>query len=1064
MILDQEILQQGRDAHVEQVIHPHRNKLFLHRDFTFDDDVWNLHFRATTAVPPSASTLTFHAFPSSLKDDVKEFIARECWGAELSNGSIRGILSVLRGAITFLIQRLGDNFSPINLTSYDATAIEEHFTYLKNQYTRRLYIATVARFAAFLREQHAGEPADFRPDPQAIPYTRSIGRPYSWGLEQVIPDEVSEALMAAIHRHNLVLEERAKISSTKQLSADHLYIVVLMLLLFSGKRVSEILLLKRDCLREPTVEEGMKTGPGIWLAYQNTKAHLGQKEIFITEPAAQLVREYVARVREWTEVLARESRLDKLFLTNWQAGGNIRVPSRDSFASWLSGEIGENGDVLRSGFIHHYAIKYHGEYYYINPHQTRHTLAHKAYLSGASYVVVGDHLDHIRTTEGRSPITGVYLHGQEKDVQLIREMHDRRVVTGKALPVLNNRSVTIRHLDPSDVTIWREQGMVVQPTHYGHCILPEASGPCVCGDPCWIGPKGDGCDYALYTPESKEALLEDRALLLQQVGDLEKSNPRHPRLGQWKARLERLNQVLSEITDAEERALSNMLPDRPRHGLVPQDPQFEPQQPQIPAKSLPRRNSRPSGAREPKRSSEPIQELDATFFMQADTILKELERRMVPMTIQALALRLGVKTHALYTCAPICDRLAQHNKRCPISMQEIMEAQFKELQTLKKTATAPEFAQQCGFSRAKLSRHFPEWQQKLANHNCCVRDEIIRNQAEQHLRKLIAAQTCEPLQDFAKHIGIAEKTFTRHCPDIAQRVLQHNRELGLRNSLTQASKEDHIAHIYKRWNEAHKSGKDFTLSELAQHCSVVPDTIRTLCPELLPRLRKPGEWIKKKIEAALAFAYAEIEKSGEVKTVKAFATAAGISKNTLTEHHHYWVSRLDQHNSITREANLQAAWTHMERSETAWSLEKFAKEAGICTKRIKKYYPDWRDRLKAEMARRDHEVTQRLDQVLEEARQLEAFLTPYEAAKEVGIDYTTLKGHFSSVYNRIVEYNETKFRPIVEDAWREVIASGECPTPTEFTQRCGIRHYSGFEKYFPDVAEQLRALDRQRGK
>ncbi len=229
-----------------------------------------------------------------------------------------------------------------------------------------------------------------------------------------------------------------------------------MLLLFSGRRVSEVLLLKRDCLREPTVEEMTETGPGIWLAYHNAKAHLGQKEIFITEPAAQLVREQVARVREWTDALARESKLDKLFLTNWLRGENIRVPSRDTFASWLT------------GFIHRYNIKYQGEYYYINPHQTRHTLAHKAYLGGASYVVVGDHLDHARTTAGLSPITGVYIHGQEKDIQLIREMNDRRLLTGKALPVLNNRSAAVRNLDPCDVAIWREQGMMVHPTHYGH--------------------------------------------------------------------------------------------------------------------------------------------------------------------------------------------------------------------------------------------------------------------------------------------------------------------------------------------------------------------------------------------------------------------------------------------------------------------------------------------------------------------------------------------------------------------------------------------------------------------
>lgn len=119
--------------------------------------------------------------------------------------------------------------------------------------------------------------------------------------------------------------------------------------------------------------------------------------------------------------------------------------------------------------------------------------------------------------------------------------------------------------------------------------------------------------------------------------------------------------MLSEITDAEKRAASGAPPDHPRHGLVPQDPQFEPQQPQIPAKPHPRRKSGTAGASNPKRISEPIQELDVTIFTQADTILKELERRRVPMPIRALAQRLGVKTHTLYNCAPICDRLAHRN-------------------------------------------------------------------------------------------------------------------------------------------------------------------------------------------------------------------------------------------------------------------------------------------------------------------------------------------------------------------------------------------------------------------
>ena len=206
MILDQKVLLQGKDAPVEQVTHSHRNKLFLHRDFTFDDDVWNLHFRATTAKRPSDSKLSFRAFPSSVKDDVKEFIARDCWGADLSNDTIISILSTLRQAIAFLEQRHENDFSPTNLSRADATAIEEHFTYLKDPYSQRRRVACIAQFAAFLRERHAGEPADFRPDPSTIPLTTNKGRSYSQGLEKVIPDEVSDALMEAIHRHGLMTD------------------------------------------------------------------------------------------------------------------------------------------------------------------------------------------------------------------------------------------------------------------------------------------------------------------------------------------------------------------------------------------------------------------------------------------------------------------------------------------------------------------------------------------------------------------------------------------------------------------------------------------------------------------------------------------------------------------------------------------------------------------------------------------------------------------------------------------------------------------------------------------
>lgn len=607
--------------------------------------------------------------------------------------------------------------------------------------------------------------------------------------------------------------------------------------------------------------------------------------------------------------------------------------------------------------------------------------------------------------------------------------------------------------------------MMVHTTHYGHCILPEVSGPCVCGDPCWIGPKGDGCDYALYTPESKQNLLEDKTLLLQQIEDLVRNSPRHPRLGQWITRLERLDKVLGEITDAEERVARNMLLDRPRNGLVPQEPQFEPAEAQIPAKPLPRRNSSPQRARDLNHHPEPSQELDATIVMRANTILQEIEQRKVPMTIPSLARRLGIKAHILYTCTSICDRLAQHNKQCPVSREAIFETKLKELQTLKKTATAEEFAQQCGIPRSTLSKKYPEWQEKLATHNYIVRNESLRNLAEHHLSELIAAHTCEPLLIFTKHIGSNPDSFNKHCPDIALRVLEHNRELNLRNSINHASREDYIVHIYKRWNQVSKSGKYLSLTEFAKHCSVDPDTVRMLCPELLPKLRKSGEWGKMKIDSALALAFAEIEKSGEVKTLNEFAKAAGITTNTLygNDYYHHWLVRLhernkamNEHNKTMNEAKLQEVWTRMEYSGTLWSLNKFAKEANIQFQTLQKNHPDWCNRLKEEAAKHNDEVKRRLEQVLEKAGQSKTFLTISEACKVGCIDHKALKQKYSSVYGRIVEHNETTFRPIVEDAWREVIVSGDCPILNEFAQRCGIPCFTAFEIYFPEVVAQLQ--------
>jgi len=190
---------------------------------------------------------------------------------------------------------------------------------------------------------------------------------------------------------------------------------------------------------------------------------------------------------------------------------------------------------------------------------------------------------------------------------------------------------------------------------------------------------------------------------------------------------------------------------------------------------------------------------------------------------------------------------------------------------------------------------------------------------------------------------------------------------------------------------------------------------------------------------------------------------AGISEGTLPDGYRQWVARLYKHNSTTREAKLQAAWTRMQYAGVVWSLAKFAEEAEIGFETFRKNYLDWINRIKAEATKRDREIVQRLDQILEEAHQEQAFLIPSEAAKKAGIEYYTLKNHYPNILKRILEYNEMTFKPRIEDRWREVIASGKCPTLVEFAQSCGLQHYAILQRYFPEVVEQWHVLKGKKG-
>lgn len=442
------------------------SKYFLHESVSFEEDRWDLNYRSNVARPVDGR-VSFSTFTSPVKDYIKEYVANGILVMGHSNGWVHKSMAALRKAFRFFVERHGVDISPLRLTRDDAYALEEHFRQ-SGVAAARPQLATVARFATFLREHHNGSPADFRPNVQAAPKVDHRKQSFSEGLEQVIPDEVSEALMEAVGRHQLFLDEKIKKSKAKYLQSHQLYLAVLVLLFFSGRRISEVLLLRRVCLREPSSDEQAEIqGTGVWLVFHNTKAKLGQQEIFIPKPAAALVSTMVERVRILTNSLAEMGKHDGLFLTDSRYAG-IRGITANTFEIWLNGRTLKDGNVVRPGFIHRYNIKFQGEYYHINPHQMRHTLAYKAYMGGASYVDVGDHLQHRRTITGLSPMTGVYIHGQEKDVQRIREMNEKRLVFGKAVSLINNRLVVLKNIDPCDATIWREQGMILHPTHYGH--------------------------------------------------------------------------------------------------------------------------------------------------------------------------------------------------------------------------------------------------------------------------------------------------------------------------------------------------------------------------------------------------------------------------------------------------------------------------------------------------------------------------------------------------------------------------------------------------------------------
>ncbi len=307
---------------------------------------------------------------------------------------------------------------------------------------------------------------------------------------------------------------------------------------------------------------------------------------------------------------------------------------------------------------------------------------------------------------------------------------------------------------------------------------------------------------------------------------------------------------------------------------------------------------------------------------------------------------LGVNLNALYNYSFICDRLSAHNKRHPATAREVIETQLQQLATSEQTITPEEFARSCGLSINAIYKLRPGWARKLAEHKLRLQDGQIRLRAEQHLQDLIYSQTHETQHQFAKSIGVDRSVLVKRFSDIAQKLQQHNNSIDAPSEYRKNYRENCIKAIYQHWNEAQHAGQDLTLVELARKSCVEPDMVRKLCPELIPQLRKRGEFTSRNTEAALASAFAEIDISNKVVTSKEFASAARIGRDTL-HNHQEWQKRLEQHNRKTRLVRLQASWDRMEENGEVWSLKRFASESEISLETLYKHYADWVDRFRA---------------------------------------------------------------------------------------------------------------------
>lgn len=749
--------------------------------FEFAAPIWDLSTRATTAQSPSDHQVSFKEFRPAMALEVKNFVLTLIAERELANSSIQSALCALRQMVRCLAPAHGADFSPMTLSQRDARVLEDYFAREGGRNARE-QLARIARFAEFLRDTYDGRPADFRPDPRRVPKFDLRQRPYSEGLNRLIPDDVSAAIMRAIGR--IVHEETSRrVPSLRQLQNC----TAIVLVLVSARRISEILRVSRKCLRSPSNIELERIGAGVWLIFTNTKTGDGAAdEVYIPEPAASLVRSLTERIHRMSADLAEESGKDFLFLRRGKRQGGrpgaIGVVSQASLRLWFNGKTDEKGTVCRPGFIHRFGIRYKGRFYRLRFHQGRHTLSHAGYMRGASYIQIGDYLGHWRPRSGLSPMTGVYVHGGAKANEEIARMRSRRNKTENGDGLAKDREVRFLPPTAQEVLVSQEQGILLVPNHYGHCRLTLSGGLCVAGDLLWIGPKGMASDYACYTPTAAHTLKQDRELLLQTLEILEGETPKPAIIADLKERVRRVSLLLDEVEDAARSTPPGIAAPRPRAAITPVEPAVERSKPCAVAEQ----KSPQSEAKRRQRwfaqrghVGEAERTLTDNEIQRVEAVLSARECKTLRWSIAEVARKAKVPLAGLLRHPAIVARIERHDARS-LSPEQLLQQHLTECETEHKPVRIDEVAARCGLGRYAFRNGLPVWYQRFITHNKRLKSEARRHRLTQCFQELQSTKQAVTILAFCRRAKVCPKWLRRMQPALVRQIREHNRRCGWR--------------------------------------------------------------------------------------------------------------------------------------------------------------------------------------------------------------------------------------------------------------------------------------------